>query len=62
MTQCFSSGSCQGERKSAGQNDFFEARRDHERTHFRRLSRILTSTRAWWWKRFLLRMILTATA
>jgi len=26
-----------------------------------RFSRTLISTRAWWWKRFLLRMILTAT-
>lgn len=51
-----------GGEKERGQNDFLEARRDRERTHFRRLSRILTSTRAWWWKRFLLRMILTATA
>ena len=32
-----------------------------KRTHFLRSSRILISTNAWWWNRFLFRMILIAT-
>lgn len=34
---------------------------DNTHTHLRKLSRILISTRAWWWNLFLLRMILIAT-